>query len=691
MADEPEGASSNDSDKLRDVHARALRRFDIAAIPQMETRAHALLCRRFVSIPGAMWEGDWGSQFENSIKVEIDKVSKGLDKIVQDYRANRIVPDFRPASSTADQDTADTLDGIHRADSYHFKAQQARDNAFEEAAAGGFGAYRLVNDYSDPLNKDDDSQRVNPGLIIVDADQRVFFDPNSKLYDKSDARFAFVLTAMAKDAFEEQYADGCVSWPDPKLRPTYDWFAPDVVITAEYYEVEERREELLIFTNRLTDEEERWWRSEIDADEVASYQADGWDYEVKRRLRRRIHKYVMSGAEVLEDLGFIAGDQIPVVPVYGKRFFVDNVERFRGHVSKLMDPQRIYNAKVSKLSETDALSPREKPIFAAEQMPPHLADLWQRQEIERHPYALVEPLRNEATGEIISAGPIGSIQPPQLAPVTAALLQIAAGDLAAETDDGADEVVANTSAEAMDIAATRIDAKSGIYLDNMRQSVQREGEIYLGMARDVYVEAGREVETMTEDGQDGVAKLAEPYTDKTGTFRIRNDFSNGRYKVIVDVTEATATRRDKTVKSMLATAEIAARAGDMELSQVAILTAVRNQDGEGVDRVQEYARKRLVQMGVEEPSDEEQAAMEQAEQQPDPTTVLAEAQSKALEAQAMKDAAQATKVESEIELNKAKTVETLSKAGKARADAMRPAVSVPKAGGRFNMGQREAA
>jgi phage terminase large subunit-like protein len=78
------------SDKLGEVHARALRRFDSAAMPQQEIRAHALLCRRFISIPGAMWEGPWGEQFENSIKVEIDKLSKGVDKIVQDYRANRI-------------------------------------------------------------------------------------------------------------------------------------------------------------------------------------------------------------------------------------------------------------------------------------------------------------------------------------------------------------------------------------------------------------------------------------------------------------------------------------------------------------------------------------------------------------------------------------------------------------------------
>src|SRR3954468_7141520 len=110
---------------LTKVHERALKRFDTASAPQQEIRAHALLCRRFISVPGAMWEGPWGDQFANSVRVEIDKISKGVEKIVEDYRSNRIVPDFRPAGANSDTETADTLDGIHRADAYHFKAQQA--------------------------------------------------------------------------------------------------------------------------------------------------------------------------------------------------------------------------------------------------------------------------------------------------------------------------------------------------------------------------------------------------------------------------------------------------------------------------------------------------------------------------------------------------------------------------------------
>ena len=65
-------------DKLEKLHVRALKRFTAASQPQMEIRAHALLCRRFIAVPGAMWE-DTGDSFENAVKMEIDKLSKGVE------------------------------------------------------------------------------------------------------------------------------------------------------------------------------------------------------------------------------------------------------------------------------------------------------------------------------------------------------------------------------------------------------------------------------------------------------------------------------------------------------------------------------------------------------------------------------------------------------------------------------------
>lgn len=663
MADEQE----TDDTRLADVHKRAMRRFDATVCPQIPMRQEALAARRFVEIPGAQWEGPWGEQFENSIRVEIPKIGRAIRKIETDYRENRIVPDFKPDGGESNQDTADTLAGMHRADSHRFKAQQARDNAFFEAIRGGFGAYRLANVLEDEYDRDNDKQRINPGLLIADADQHVFFDPQSKLYDKSDAKFAFVLLPYTPEAFKDEFGDEApTSWPDGVVTyPKFDWYRPETVMACEYYEAVDTAEKLFVLTQPMTGIEERFWRSEISDEDLEEKKLAGWQVATQRRKRPRIRKYILSGVKVLENSGAIAGPRIPIVPVYGQRSFVDGQERFKGHVQDRIDAQRLYNSNVSRLAETNARSPQEVPIFAAEQMPPNLGELWARAHIDRLPYLLVNPLLDPQTGQIVSSGPIGYVKPPELAPVTAALLQIANNDLTEEDQDGADTVKANTSADAMDIAAARVDAKSGIYLDNMRESVQCEGEIYIGMAGEVYVEPDREVETMSEDGDDGSEKLMQMFTDARGVPAVRNDFAKGRYKVIASVTEATATRRDKTVRSALNMAEVALQAQDMEMAQACIITAMMNTDGEGIDDLHAFARQRGIAIGLVQPNEEEQALMAQQQEQqgPDPASLLAEGQAKALEAQAGKDTALAGKAVADTALSKAKTVETLTNAG----------------------------
>lgn len=671
--DEYEAGEAEGAD-LGDVLARALARYDAIAEAQAEVRAQSLAARRFVTIPGAQWDDEWGDSFPDAVKMEVNKVGRGVEKIERDYRENRIVPDFRPDGKLADADTADTLDGLHRADSYRYKSQQARDNAVFEAIAGGFGAYRLTTEWDDESDPQNDALRINPAALITDADQSVFFDLNAKLYDKSDARFAFVRVSMTRAAFEEEFEEAtAVDWPENRLARVNDWFTPDTVAVAEYYEIEEAKDTLWILTYTLSGEQRRIWASELADGELAALKRDGWQASKQRRKRCRVHKYILSGAEVLEDCGLIAGERIPIVPVYGKRYFVDGVERWKGHVQDKMDPQRLYNANISRLAETAMMAPREVPIFAAEQMDPAIDALWSQANSKRYPYLLVNPLIDPATGQIISAGPIGSVKPADVPPTTAALIQIANNDLLEEQADGAEQVKANTSAEAMDIAATRIDAKSGIYLDNIRQSVQCEGEIYFGMAREVYAEEGREIETMTEDGDDGVAVLKSLKTDPTGDARVINDFTNARYKVIVSVSEATATRRDKTVRSMLRTAEVANAAGDAELAQAAILTAILNQDGEGINEFQEFSRRRALAIGLVKPTEEEAQAAAEAEQAPipDPMADLAAAQAKDFLASAEKKLA-------EVPLTRAKTLETLAKA-KAQGEPEAPAVPLPGA------------
>lgn len=624
--------------------------------------------RRFLSIQGAQWEGDWGQQFENSLRVQINKTQRGHDKIINDYRANRFTVNFRPVDNTAGDDTADLLNGLLYADIYRSKGQQAFDNAFAEGSAGGMGAWRLCNEYEDEYDPDNDHQRI--GIYqIVDADQRVYFDLDSKLYDKSDARYAYVLHSMTPEAFKEEYGDGrLASWPENRARPNwFDWFRPTIVYVAEYYEVEERNEELRIYSRASTDEEFRYWASDITDELAKDLKQRGFEVRKTRKVKRkRVHKWLLSGAEVLEDCGYIAGSCIPIIPFYGKRVFIDNIERFKGHVRDAKDPARVYNSQISKLVETASLAPREVPIFAPEQMD-GLQKHWERMNIDRHPYALAHPLIDPQNGNIVATGPIGNITPPQLPPVLAALIQQTGNDIAEITngDDTSMEVKSNVSAEAMDIASSRVDGKSFIYMDNFKQSMQRFGEVYYAMAKEIYVEEGREVQAMDEDGETRTAVLHELYTDpNTQVHGKRYDLSVGRFNVIADVTEATSTRRDKTVRTMMALAQAATTVQSPQIGQAALLTAIKNMDGEGIDGFQDFAHKLAVQLGLDEmtPEEQQQAQTQQQNQQPDPQSVAMLAQAKALDAQAEESM-------SKMRLNNANVVKSLADAQKTANEA----------------------
>lgn len=659
----------HEDEKAEDGNAalidRVLLQFnEITSVTQMD-RMSSLEDRRFVFIEGAPWEGDWGAQFENSLRVSINKTQRGHDKIINDYRANRFMVNFRPVGTQGDDDTAELLNGLMYADMYRSAGGEALDNAFSEGAAGGMGAWRLCNEYEDDSDPDNDHQRIAV-LPIVDADQRVYFDLDAKRYDKSDARFAYVMHSMTLDGYKRQYGDDVLcSWPDNVERQNwFEWFRPDVIYIAEYYEIEHVLRELRIYTREATGEEFRYWAEDMDSEMSDDLAKRGFAMTKRRIKRRRIHKYILNGAQVLEDCGFIAGENIPIIPFYGKRVFIDNVERFKGHVRDAKDPARLYNAQVSKLAEISSLTPREVPIFAPAQMD-GLQEHWANMNLERHPYALAHPLIDPVSGQIVQTGAIGAIKPADVPPVQAALIQLTGSDIAEITygDDGAMEVKSNVSGEAMDIAASRVDAKSYIYMDNFKLSMQRFGEVYYSMAKEVYIEEGREVETMDAEGETDTKVLHEVYTNAaTGVTAKRHDLSVGKFNVIADVTESTATRRDKTVRTMMTFAQAAVAVQALELGQAALLTAAKNMDGEGIHDFQDFIHTAAIKIGLDQMSPEEQQQAQAAAQQPDPQSMVLANQAKALDAQAGKFAA-------DTELSKAKTVETLAKAKQINAEA----------------------
>jgi hypothetical protein len=655
--------------RLAAIHAEAMAEFDKIQSALRDERLQCLQDRRFYSIAGSQWEGPLGEQFENKPKFEVNKIHLAVLRIFNEYRNNRITVDFISKDGTKNDKLADVCDGLYRADEQDSGAEEAYDNAFEEAVGGGFGAWRLRAEYEDDEDAEDERQRIRIEPIF-DADSSVFFDLNAKRQDKADAKRCFVLTALTRDAYEDEYGDNPASWPKEVYQHEFDWLTPDVVYVAEYYRIEETSETVRIFEG-LDAQEVRYRDADFEADEMLeeTLLATGFkEVRQKRIKRRRVHKYILNGARVLDDMGYIAGKCIPIVPVYGKRWFIDNIERCMGHVRLAKDSQRLKNMQLSKLGEISALSSVEKPILTPEQVFGHQV-MWSEDNIKNYPYLLINPI-TDANGNLAVSGPVAYTRPPAIPPAMAALLQITEQDMQQilGNQEGAEKIVSNISGKAVELIQNKLDMQTFIYMSNMAKAVKRSGEIWLSMAQDILVEPGRKMKTVGQQNEVDSVELLRPMVDeKTGETLYENDLSNAKFDVAVDVGPSSSSRRSATVRALTGMMAITQ---DPETMQVLGAMAMMNMEGEGISDVRDFFRRKLIMLGVVQPTKAEMEEMMQAKanQPEDPNAIFLQAAAEEAVAKAAKARADTIETVASAELKRAQTVKTMADVSGAEQD-----------------------
>lgn len=646
--------------RLHNVHQEAVAEFDNIQTAMRDERLQCLQDRRFYSVSGAQWEGPLGVQFENKPRLEVNKIHLSVIRIINEYRNNRITVNFVSKEGAENDSLAETCAKLYRSDEQDSVAEEAYDNAFEEAVGGGFGAWRLRTEYEDDEDEDDERQRIRIEPIF-DADSSVFFDLNAKRQDKADAKHAFVLSSLTHDAFKEEWGEDPASMGKQIHQRMFDWLTPDVVYIAEYYKVENKKETIHIYRGPAGDEV-KYRDSDFENDETLeeTLAATGFrEIRQKTIKARKVHKYIICGNRVLEDCGYIAGNCIPIVPVYGKRWFVDNVERCMGHVRLAKDPQRLKNMQLSKLAEYAAVSVIEKPIFTPEQVAGHQV-MWAEDNLKNYPYMLINQL-TDMNGNVSAIGPAAYTKAPELPPAMAALLQLTEQDMQdlLGNQQAGEELQANVSGKAVELIQNRLDMQTFIYMSNMAKAVKRSGEIWLSMAKDVFVEEGRVMKGIGGDGEIESIELLRPTVGDKGEIEYENDLSEAKFDVAVDVGPSSASKRQTTVRSLMGMMQISQ---DPETLQVLGAMAMMNMEGEGIQDVRDYFRKRLIRMGVVEPTEPEaQALMEEMQNaQPDANTLFLQASAQEAEAKAGKARADTVLTVAKAKESEAKTMETLA-------------------------------
>lgn len=650
-------------ERLAKIHEEALQEFDRIQTALHDERMQCLEDRRFYSITGAQWDGALSDQFENKPRFEFNKVHLAVIRIINEYRNNRITVDFTPKDGSSNSELADVCDGLYRADEQDSGAEEAYDNCFEEGVGGGFGAYRLRACYEDEDDDENERQRIRIEPIF-DADSCVFFDLDAKRQDKSDANRCFVLSSMTPQAFEAEFGHAPASWPKPVDQRRFDWCTSDAVYVAEYYRIEEASEIIHVFRG-LDDQDMMVPDAELKGvpDKLDMLLATGFrEVRQKRVKRRQVHKYILSGLKIEGDVDIIPGKCIPIVPFYGKRWYVDNVERCMGHVRLAKDAQRLENSLLSWLFEIAARFDTEKPILTPEQIVGH-ATMWANDNVERYPYLLLNQLR-DADGNPIpgSAAPQGYTKAPNVPPAMAALIQVAnqaLQDLLGNQQAG-EQMQPNLSGKAVELIQNRLDMQTFIYMSNFAKSMKRGGEIWLSMSKDILVDDERKMKTVATDGEIDSVTMRTPGIDKTtGAQVLMNDLNEAKFDVRSDVGPSSTSQRSATVRALTGMASITTDEQDR-----AVLTsaAMMNIEGEGLSDIRAYYRDKLVKQGVIKPTKEEQAELEAAQQnqKPDPQSQALLAMAEEATANAAQARAKTVQTIADADLKRAQTAKTMA-------------------------------
>lgn len=577
----------------------------------LEQRDHANEDMRFINVDGGQWEGFLEDQYKDRAKLEFDLVSNYKNRFVGEWNQNRVDVEYKPDDSSTSDDDAELLNGIYRADFRDNSGKAAVDNAVDEAATCGFGAFGISTRFSDEEDPENDNQEViwRP---IYNAFNTVFFDQSAQRMDKLDARWCTELTPYTKDAFEQAFPGvDPISAYDMQDRSWLNYMGVGGhVYVATRYEVVKKKAKAFIYNNLATGQVEVYTEDEHKdvGDELAMSQVHQFVRE-RKIIKRCVMMSRFTGKEFIEKPREIAGKFIPVIPVYAFRAYVDGVEYYYGLVRKLKDAGRAWNVQMSQLVENAASAGQEVPIFAREQVEaPDVAQLWADK--NNKPFLYVDPMTDEQ-GNIVSPGPLGYNKPPMLDQSTATLMEVIPNFIR-EVTGGApqDTIDPQSSGKAINAMIKRENLNTQIINEHIADAIAASGEIYQAIAADVY-NSQRIKRVLGKDGSENTETLFKIVADEqTGRLFEANTIRGKKFRAYADIGAQYATLREQTVEDLKGMAEIIS---GTELANQYLpplfATMLDNTSGVGLGPLKKLNRRNMLIQGLADPENEEEEAM----------------------------------------------------------------------------------
>ena len=604
-----------------------------------------------------LWVTQWDDQtWQDStlgMRGEFDLLRKSFRHIKSELAENEVQIDFEGIEETG-EDEADLLDGIYRTEDTQNTTIEAYAQAEQEAVVCGYGAWLLYTEYV-TMNTGNRNQVIRR-RPLYEANNNSFWDPNAKLLDKSDADWFSFLEPFTDDGYKKLYEEltgeeletiSMESFSSPEHSYTFPWVSGEgkKIYIVEFYHREKVKTKILTMVNPFGEEIEL--RASDVKDVLDDMLDEGFEIEAEKIVDMwEVRKYIASGAEILNgETGedgeregeLIIGEEIPAVPFYGERTYIEGEEVYEGFVRLAKDPQRLRNYALSYMGDILSRTPRPKPIYQQEQIAgfEHMYNITGSD--DNFPYLLQNRL--DAQGDPLPYGAV-AVSPEQVIPQSVfEMIDQTRQSVADVADPGIPQDVADPdmSGKAIYALQARIDKQSIEYNIHRKHAKRRDSKIYAGMASVIY-DVPRTVVITKPDGTRSEAKVMDEVYDKeTGDTVVINDIHNAKFETYSKIGPSYSSQKEQTVERLSIMNNTLSP--DDPMKRAVQLKIMGMMPGVDMDDLKEYSKRELILSGFKKPeTDEEIQMLEEAQnQQKEPDAAMVLAQGELLKGEAAKE------------------------------------------------------
>lgn len=591
---------------------------------------------------------EWRDQLPLKFQGQFDNLKKSGRKIISDLITQEVQADFTPLGDTGPE-LSDLMDKLYRTDARRNISIEASENATMEQVPCGIGGWRWVNKWE--TDRIGDRNQIMERVPIHEFNSRVFFDCSAVLQDKSDAKRCHIVTGYSKEGLEElieQYKGeeddehesegdcGGLGVTPERGKNQVIYEAADAYAVESYYR---HREKITVVY--FSDESGEVFA--YDKKDLKKFE-DQLKAEGKKRFDSKVievwkvTKYTWTNKEIL-DRTVIAGPNIPVIPCYGERLFVNGVEHYEGITRAAKDAAMLRDFLYSYAADIATSTPRSIPSYFKEQIDGHEWQYSQTGADSNLPYRLTNMYG--PNGEVLPVGPVFESPPPQLPPALVQTIQVVNESLMESSQSGAPNSISDVDLSGTAVSELRamLDENSIIFRRGYKNAMRRDAEVWMGMAPEVYGIERKVLGTNKDGSREEVWLNRTEYNLESGKDEVMNNLAAGAFEVSIELSEGFGSQRQQQRKELGAMLT-SVPPGTPEFRML-MFKYFELSDSSSLSDIKKYATKQLLIDGIKEPdSEEEMEIVRQAQESAGPVDAnleLAKAEQMKAENQAQKN------------------------------------------------------